>query len=150
MKGELKDPGCFPYAESFQGGVNVAVGDLNGDGRMEIISAAGYGGGPHIRILNNKCEVINPGFFAYDKSARFGVNIGVGDLDNDGKAEIVTGPGPGGGPHIRIFNKNGKIVNNGFYAYDQNDTSGVLVGVTDIDQNGSNEIVTSSFGIYNY
>ncbi len=150
MKGKLKDPGCFPYAESFQGGVNVGVGDLNGDGRMEIISAAGYGGGPHIRILNNKCEVINPGFFAYDKSARFGVNIGVGDLDNDGKAEIVTGPGPGGAPHIRIFNKNGKIVNNGFYAYDQSDTSGVLVGITDIDQNGSQEIVTSSFGIYNY
>ena len=106
MKGQVKHPGCFPYAESFQGGVNVGVGDLNGDGRAEIISAAGYGGGPHIRVLNNKCEVINPGFFAYDEAARFGVNIGVGDLDGDGKAEIVTGPGPGGGPHIKIFNRN--------------------------------------------
>ena len=150
IKGKLKNPGCFPYqGPGFQGGINVGTGDLNGDGRMEIVVGAGFGGGPHIRVLNNKCQVINPGFFAYDKSARFGVNIGVGDLTGDGKAEIVTGPGPGGAPHVRIFNRNGKITNNGFYAYDKNDHSGILVGVADIDGNGINEIVTSSFGIHN-
>ncbi len=150
LKGNLKNPGAFPYAESFQGGVNVAIGDLNGDDRAEIIVAAGYGGGPHIRVLNNKLELINPGFFAYDPAARFGVNIGVGDLNNDGKAEIVTGPGPGGAPHIRIFNRQGQLLSPGFYAYDKSDTSGVLVGVTDIDQNGTLEIVTSSFGIFSF
>ena len=150
LKGKLKHPGCFPYAPSFQGGVNVAIGNISGDSTPEILVAAGHGGGPHIRILNNQCEVIDPGFFAYDPQARFGVNIGVGDVNRDGQNEIVTGPGPGGAPQIRIFNKNGKLLTGGFYAYSKTDTSGVLVGVTDIDDNGQVEIITSSFGIYNY
>lgn len=149
LKGELVNAGTFPYAESFQGGVNVGIGDVNGDKKMEIIVAAGYGGGPHVRILNNQCELIDPGFFAYDKNARYGVNIGVGDLDADGIAEIVTGPGPGGPPEVRIFDKSGTLIGGGFNAYAEDDTSGILVGVTDIDANGTNEIVTSSFGIFN-
>ncbi len=149
VKGNLVNTGCFPYAKSFKGGVNVAVGDLNGDSRLEIIVAAGFGGGPHIRILNNQCEVINPGFFAFDSSLRIGVNMAVGDLNGDGKSEIITASGPGGGPHIRIFNKNGKLLSSGFFAYDKSDRSGVLVSTADVDGDGTDEIVTSSFSIFN-
>lgn len=149
INGTLKNPGCFPYAPEFRGGVNVAMGDLNGDNRQEIVVAAGLGGGPHVRVLSNTCEVINPGFFAYDKNLRIGVNMAVGDLNGDGKAEIVTGPGPGGGPHIRVFDRNGTLLSAGFFAYSESDRSGVLVSTADIDQDGIVEIVTSSFGVFN-
>ncbi len=149
MKGQVVNPGCFPYPDGFKGGVNVSVGDLNGDNRLEIVVAAGFGGGPHIRILNNNCEVINPGFFAFDQSLRIGVNMAVGDLNGDGKAEIIAASGPGGGPHVRIFNKNGKMLSAGFFAYSTSDRSGVLVSTADIDQDGDDEIVTNSFSIFN-
>src|SRR5262249_57247349 len=42
-------------------------------------------------------------FFAYTPTFLGGVNVAAGDLNGDGKAEIVTGAGPGGGPHVRIF-----------------------------------------------
>jgi len=113
------------------------------------VVAAGFGGGPHIRIFNNRCQLVDPGFFAFDQHLRIGVNMAVGDLNGDGKAEIIAASGPGGGPHIRIFNRHGKMLSAGFFAYEESDRSGVLVSTSDIDGDGSDEIVTSSFGIFN-
>ncbi|PIW36785.1 MAG: hypothetical protein COW24_03810 [Candidatus Kerfeldbacteria bacterium CG15_BIG_FIL_POST_REV_8_21_14_020_45_12] len=149
MTGNLFNPGCRVYGDGFTGGVNVGVGDLDGDKKQEIVVAAGFGGGPHIRIFNNRCQLVDPGFFAFDQHLRIGVNMAVGDLNGDGKAEIIAASGPGGGPHIRIFNRHGKMLSAGFFAYEESDRSGVLVSTSDIDGDGSDEIVTSSFGIFN-
>lgn len=149
MDGQLVNPGTFPYGTGFRGGVNIGIGDLNGDDKMEIIVAAGSGGGAHIRILDRNCRLINPGFFAFPTHWRFGVNVAVGDLDGNGTAEIIAVPGPGGGPHVRIFNESGKLLSPGFFAYDESDRSGSLITTADIDQDGDDEIVTNSFSIFN-
>ncbi|MFA6495484.1 MAG: hypothetical protein WCV50_00005, partial [Patescibacteria group bacterium] len=62
------------YAESFRGGVNVAAGDVNGDGTDEIIAGAGYTGGPHVRIFGESGNLLSQ-FFAYAESFRGGVNV---------------------------------------------------------------------------
>ncbi len=93
-------------------GAKVAAGDLDGDGKAEII----LGPGPdpkkdgHIIIiypLENKTE----SFRIYPEN-RFGVNIASGDLDGDGQAEIITGPGFN--PHhtgvIKIFKADGTLI----------------------------------------
>ena len=140
--GRLVRPGFFAFAKNFRGGSQIALADLDGDGLYEIVVGAGYSGGPHVRIFDRFGNLINIGFFAYDSKFRGGVNIAVGDLNNDGKYEIVTGAGPGGGPHVRIFNKNGKLLSSGFFAYDQSYRGGVRVQVVDIDGNGTKEILT--------
>lgn len=116
----------FAYDKNFRGGVNVAAGDLDNDGRAEIITGAGYGGGPHVRFFNDKGEVTGS-FFAYDKNFRGGVNVAAGDVDSDNRAEIITGAGAGGGPHVRIFDRSGLALY-GFFAFDNSYRGGVRVG----------------------
>ena len=146
--GKLINPGFFAYADSFRGGVNITVGDMEGDGYLEIIAGAGVGGGPHVRIFAADGKLINPGFFAYDKSFRGGVNVAVGDVDGDGVDEIVTGPGAGGQPHIKIFNKKGILEWENFFAFDQTLRDGVEVAVSDMDGDGEFEIIGTTRDVF--
>ena len=134
----------FAYNPGFRGGVNVAVGDIDGDGIDDIITGAGVGGGPHVRVFNKDGEVMGQ-FFAYNENFRGGVNVSSGDVDGDGELEIVTGTGVGGGPQVRIFKANGKVLGQ-FFAYNENFRGGVKVHVGDIDGGTSRnkrEIITS-------
>ncbi|MCK4744792.1 S8 family serine peptidase [Candidatus Parcubacteria bacterium] len=97
------------YDKNFRGGVNVATGDIDGDGIDEIIAGAGNGGGPHIRVFDQLGRVKTQ-FFAYDKNFRGGVNVATGDIDGDGIDEIIAGAGNGGGPYVKMFNKSGGLI----------------------------------------
>ncbi|NQV90370.1 VCBS repeat-containing protein [Candidatus Uhrbacteria bacterium] len=138
--GVLINPGFFAYADSFRGGVNVAIGDLNGDNVKEIICGAGYNGGPHVRVFKKDGTLINPGFFAYDTAFRGGVNVAVGDVDGDGIDDIVTGPGLGGSPLARVYDRDG-ILKNEFYLFEASLHDGLEVVASDIDGDGIAEII---------
>ena len=122
----------FAYDKNFRGGVNVAVGDINGDGVDEIVTGVGNGGGPHIRIFDSSGKVLGQ-FFAYDKNFRGGVNVAVGDTNGDGVDEIVAGAGVGGGPHVRVFDNDGKVLNQ-FFAYETDFRGGVNVAVGNVSK----------------
>ncbi|MFH1078195.1 MAG: L,D-transpeptidase family protein [Patescibacteria group bacterium] len=108
------------YASTFRGGVRVAVGDLNGDGKAEIVTSPGPGMAPAIRIFDaGGGRVLKDDVMAYATGFQGGVHIAVGDLNGDGKAEIVTSPGPGGGPHVRVWNGTMTNLNQDFFAFDE-------------------------------
>lgn len=101
-------PQFFPFGPTFRGGVNVAAGDLNGDGVAEIVTAASSGMGPQVRVFDASFRLIRA-FSAYEASFTGGVRLSVADLNGDGRAEIITGNGPGRNPQIRVFNGNGVL-----------------------------------------
>ncbi len=138
--GVLINPGFFAYAKNFRGGVNVSIGDLNGDKIKEIICGAGFGGGPHVRVFKKDGTLINPGFFAYDNKFRGGVNVSVADVDGDRVDEIVTGPGLGGSPLARVYNKDGKKLSE-FYVFDKKEKRGLEIMASDIDGDGKAEVI---------
>ncbi|MBX7105662.1 MAG: carboxypeptidase regulatory-like domain-containing protein, partial [Gemmataceae bacterium] len=57
----------------FQGGVRTAVGDVTGDGIPDIITAPGFGGGPHIKVFDGATGSLVAEFFAYAASFTGGV-----------------------------------------------------------------------------
>ncbi len=109
----------FAFESSQRGGVNVTVGDFNGDGVPDIAVGAGPGGGPRVRIINGlygvgvvpttglPAQSIND-FFAYDANFRGGVFVDAGRYDADATTDLVTAPGAGGGPHVKVFLGSGK------------------------------------------
>jgi hypothetical protein len=138
--GELSS-GFMAYHPDFRGGVNVALGDLNGNGYKEIITGAGFGGGPQVLIFDATGHLFDPGFFPYNKNFRGGVYVTTGDLNGDGLDEIITGVGKTGGPHVRIYDKIGHLVDPGFFAFAESKREGVRVGAVDIDGDGLVEIL---------
>lgn len=130
------------YSEKLKTGINLAVGDVDGDGEAEIITIPLKGGGPQVNIFKKSGKLIGQ-FFAFKNNFRGGGKVAVGDMDLDGKSEIVVGQGSGGSPTVRIFKSNGRLIGE-FLAYSKNFRGGVNLAVGDVDGNGINEIVTGA------
>jgi hypothetical protein len=117
----------YAYDARFTGGVFVAAGDVNGDHLAEFVTGAGGGGGPHVEAFSGQTLAPLASFFAYNSGFTGGVRVAVGDLDGDGKNEIITGAGPGGGPHVRAFELATQEEVASFFAYQPAFTGGVFV-----------------------
>jgi len=112
---------------NFFNGVNIAVGDINGDNQLEIITGNRAGASPEVKIFNVSGVILRR-FLAYHENFIGGVNVAAGDINGNGIDDIVTGAGPGGGPHVRIFTADGQVITQ-FFAYDQKFRGGVAVSV---------------------
>ncbi len=136
----------FAYSPAFTGGVFVACGDVNGDGVPDIITGADAGGGPHVRVFSGANPAVElAGFFAYSPAFTGGVRVAACDVNGDGQADIVTGAGPGGGPHVRVFSgANPAVELAGFFAYSPLFTGGVHVACGNLLGSGAPEIVTGA------
>jgi len=133
------------YAAAFKGGVHVASGDINGDGKAEIVTGAGAGGGPQVRVFDIKGDLISQ-FFAYGTNFRGGVSVSVADVDGDGKAEIVTGAGAGGGPQVRIFSADGTVKYQ-FFAYNAASHTGINIAAGDLNGDGDAEVAVGPYSV---
>lgn len=130
------------YAPSFRGGVSIAVGDLDGDGFNEIVTGAGPGGGPHIRIFSNDGSPMSS-FFAFETAYRGGVRVATADINGDGIDEIVVASGRGREAEIRIFNREGTLITR-FFAFGRKFRNPFSVASGDTDGNGNDEIIVSA------
>jgi len=145
----------FAYDVKFTGGVRVAIGDVNGDGVPDIITAAGPGGAPHIKVftLDLATLTVNPvpisQFYAFNQpSFTGGVYVAAGDTNADGFADVIVGAGATGGPRVEVYGGSSTGVNttsplNNFFAYPPKFNGGVVVTVGQRNANAGEEVIVA-------
>jgi hypothetical protein len=134
----------YAFPTSFHGGVNLALGDLNGDGHYDIIVGADAGGRPEVKVFSGSDGSPLADFYAFPTSFSGGVRVAAGSLDKDGTADIVAAAGAGAAPQVSIFDGATLAQLNSFYAFSPNFSGGVNVSVADVDRDGSPEIIAGA------
>lgn len=142
------------YSSTFNGGVTVAVGDVDGDKRADIVTGSGVGSMPHIKAFSGKelfpthapAATSTPtairNFLALDRSFRGGVNVAAGDVNGDGLADIAVGR-MAGSAEVTVYSgaKSGGVL---FTLPSTAATSGATLAIGDVTGDGRAEVITGS------
>lgn len=125
-----------PFA-GYGGQVSVALGDMNGDGVLDVIAGATNG---HVKVLDGLTGAELKSFLAYAGYAG-GVRVAAGDVDGDGRADIITGATFNG--HVKAFSGATGAEVRSFLAYPGAfGTTDVAAG--DVNGDGYADIITGA------
>jgi FG-GAP-like repeat/FG-GAP repeat len=141
----------FPFGSALVSRVEVAAGDVNGDGRTDIVLVAQRSEGTQVKAVDLQGHEL-ASFFVLDPAIVPGASIAAGDLDGDGKAEIVLGGGPTRAPwppvtngpdqRVAVYEADG-TESASFAAYPGLFQGGVRVALGDLTGDSQPEIVTA-------
>jgi hypothetical protein len=134
----------FDAFPGFTGGVNTATADVTGDGVDDIVVGAGQGGAPRVRVFDGKTGLVVRDFVAFAAGFTGGVWVATGDMNNDGRADIVVGAGEGGGSHIKIYDGTTSTIQRELFAFDPNIGGGARVAVDDFNKDGQLDILAAT------
>ena len=98
------------FEAAFRGGVRVAMGDVTGDGKADVIAASGPGRVGEIRVFEQKqsggTTVLEENLayrtIPFSDAYRSGVEIAVGDVDGNGRDDLVAAMSMGTGT-VSVF-----------------------------------------------
>lgn len=137
-----------PFEAAFLGGVFVAAGDLDGDGRAEIVVSPDEGGGPRVQVYAGNGFAKRADFFGIDDpNFRGGARVAIADVTGDRIGDLLVAAGFGGGPRLAGFG--GPSVAGGsptrifddFFVFEQTLTNGVYITGGDLDGDGFAEVI---------
>jgi hypothetical protein len=138
----------------FGGGVYVAAGDVNRDGKAELVVSADAGGLPVVELYKangGQLSLVST-FLAFSANSARGVRVAMGDIDRDGSDELIVGAGVGQLPRVLLYDGDSlaagrsSLLSPAFLAFGRNMTLGVNVAVGDVNGDGFGEVIASQDG----
>jgi hypothetical protein len=130
------------FDASFTGGVNVAVGDYNGDGTQDVIAGAGAGGGPTVSIFSGKDGSVLKTFTVGDATSRAGVSVATADFDGDGNLDLLVGTMQNGQPVVQELRFSDGTVIKSFAVFPG--AQGVSVAAGDVNGDGTPDVIAGA------
>ena len=139
-----------PFGKDSVSGARVAVADVTGDGIQDIVVSAGPGVAPVVKVFDGRTLHEVASFLAYGEPFTGGVFVAAGDVLNSGHADIVTGAGANGGPHVKLFAGTDVMAavtppaRASYFAVESDFRGGVSVAIADVNGDGSGDIVAGA------
>ena len=141
----------FAFDPDFAGGISIATGDVNYDGRSDIIVGT-LTGSSHVKVFDGDTRAEIASFFAFDGFTG-GVNVATtlgnfgdvsyGYIRRNGHTNIIVGT-QSEGSHVKVFSGTDHSVLSSFMAFDASFKGGVSVAGGDLNYDQHTEIVVGS------
>ena len=132
----------YVFQAGFTGGLNVATGDVNGDGIKDIIVAADAGASPHVKVFSGKDYSVIKSFYAFAAGFKGGVRVASADTNGDGFADIIVSTASGNSSHVKVFSGLDNKVLSSFFAFKTTlKSGGTFVSAADLNGDGRAEII---------
>ena len=129
-----------PSALGFAGGVRVAAGDLNADGKDEVIvGSAGSGGPARVGAYDGGNGKALYDYLPFGPAYFGGVHLTAGDVSGDGYSDILIGAATGRA-EVRVFSGKDTGSTWNLDAF-PGVTTGVRVGAVDADGDGKLDVL---------
>ena len=114
---EIVSRRLLPFGPQWRGGVNVAFGDVTGDGRGDLVASKATGDG-EVRVFRGEeagfatapyrtIRPFGPNFLGGSSVAVADFGSSGGDGTPDGRAEVVVGSGPTALGRVRVYDVTG-------------------------------------------
>lgn len=132
-----------PFGTAYRGDIEIAAGQTDRTAAWELVFTPTAGREATVVVTDARGRVLRS-WLSYRVEFKGGASVAIGDFNADGLREIVTGPGNGGGPHIRTFKTDAVPWRGAFFAYDASESGGARVATGDVNGDGVDEIVIGS------
>lgn len=130
------------------GGVQLAIGDVDGDGRSDILTGTPSGRRPLLRLFDQDGVKLHE-FHPYSPRSKLGVTVAAGDVDGDGIDEVFVTPASGAAATVRMYRYE---PDRPWFRYDKsfsifrNYRQGLSLAFADVDGDDRDEMILSTVG----
>jgi hypothetical protein len=132
----------FPFTGPFRGGVSVALADVTGDGRADLIVGSGPGMTAQVKVYNEATRKLVAAISPFVSSFHSGVSVAGIDVNADKKADVVVGSGAGTPATVEVFDAATGVLLDSFSPFTPTFRDGVSVAA--VSSKGKPHVIVGS------
>jgi len=133
----------YPLGKKYRSGFQSALGDVDGNGVGEIVLATGKGVAGEVLVVDYNNFKIKKRFSPFGAKFTSGFSVTTGDVDGNGKDEIIAAAKINNKITVKVFDNAGKKISE-FSAGTVFGSQFIYVSAADVDDDGRIELIVGN------